>query len=91
MLDNMRFACDDGVMVMIQVRDVPGDLHRALKARAVSEGVSLSELIRRELPRIASRPSMETWLAGLAASDPIDWPDGAPSPTALIREDRDRG
>lgn len=75
---------------MIQVRDVPDDLHRALKARAKSEGVSLSELIRRELPRIAAKPSMETWLAWLDEQERIVLPDGAPSPTALIREERDR-
>lgn len=85
-------------MVMIQVRDVPDDLHRALKARAKSEGVSLSELIRRELPRIASRPSMETWLASLDARDPAERADGGegprawdgPSPTQMIRAERDR-
>lgn len=83
---------------MIQVRDVPDDLHRALKARAKSEGVSLSELIRRELPRIASRPSMETWLAELDARNPEDRADfggasrpwSGPSPTEMIREERDR-
>lgn len=75
---------------MIQVRDVPDDLHRALKARAKSEGVSLSELIRRELPRIAATPSMATWLSDLDALEPIAWPPGAPSPTEMIREERDR-
>lgn len=75
---------------MIQVRDVPDDLHRALKARAASEGVSLSELIRRELPRIAATPSMAVWLADLDALEPVVWPPGAPSPTEMIREERDR-
>lgn len=74
---------------MIQVRDVPDELHRALKARAKSEGVTLSELVRRELPRIAARPSMETWLARLGEQEPIEWPEGAPGPTELIRADRD--
>jgi antitoxin FitA len=34
---------------MIQVRNVPDDLHRALKARAAVEGMTLSDYIKREL------------------------------------------
>jgi len=30
-------------MVMIKVRDVPGDVHRKLKSQAALEGLSLSE------------------------------------------------
>ena len=43
---------------MIQVRDVPDRLHRILKARAMREGMSLSGFIKRELQRIAERPTM---------------------------------
>ena len=35
-------------MAMIQIRNVPDDLHRRLKAKAAMEGVSLSELLLRE-------------------------------------------
>lgn len=95
----MRIACDHSWMVMIQVRDVPEDLHRALKARAETEGVTLTELIRRELPRIAEMPSMATWLRMLEQRDPKTRADGggeprafAPgnSPTEILREERDR-
>jgi antitoxin FitA len=34
---------------MIQVRNVPDDLHRTLKMRAVAEGMTLSDYIKREL------------------------------------------
>lgn len=34
---------------MIQVRNVPDDLHRALKLRATAEGMTLSDYIKREL------------------------------------------
>lgn len=75
---------------MIQVRNVPDDLHRRLKARADREGVSLSELIRRELPRIAGRPSMTEYLEELRQRGPVEWNDvGGPSPTEMIREARD--
>lgn len=34
---------------MIQIRNVPDELHRMLKMRAAAEGISLSDLIKREL------------------------------------------
>jgi plasmid stability protein len=34
---------------MIQVRNVPDEMHRMLKMRAAAEGISLSDLIKREL------------------------------------------
>jgi antitoxin FitA len=34
---------------MIQVRNVPDELHRTLKVRAAAEGMSLSDYIKREL------------------------------------------
>jgi antitoxin FitA len=47
---------------MIQVRDVPDSVHGTLKARAAREGMSLSDFIKRELERIAERPTMQEWL-----------------------------
>ena len=47
---------------MIQVRDVPEDVHSTLKARAAREGMSLSAFIKRELEHIVERPSMREWL-----------------------------
>lgn len=44
---------------MIQVRNVPDDLHRSLKARAAREGTTMSDLILAELPRLAHKPSPE--------------------------------
>ena len=48
---------------MIQVRNVPEELHRALKARAALEGRTLSDYILAELPRLAHKPSAEQVLA----------------------------
>lgn len=36
---------------MIQIRNVPDDLHRQLKIRAAMAGMSLSDYIKRELDR----------------------------------------
>jgi len=42
---------------MIQLRHVPDDLHRKLKARAALEGLSLSDYLLREVRRVAERPT----------------------------------
>jgi plasmid stability protein len=46
-----------GMGVLVQIRDVPEDVHSTLKARAAMAGVSLSEYLRELLARGASRPS----------------------------------
>ncbi|MBA3327243.1 MAG: hypothetical protein H0T43_02960 [Solirubrobacterales bacterium] len=43
--------------VLLQIRDVPEDVHRTLKARAAAQGVSLSEYLRARLARDAARPT----------------------------------
>lgn len=45
--------------VLVQIRDVPEDVHRTLKARAAEAGQSLSEFLRFELTKIATRPSLD--------------------------------
>ena len=49
-------------MKMIQIRNVPDELHRSLKARAAREGTTLSDLILAVLPRLAHKPSPEQLL-----------------------------
>jgi len=44
---------------MIQVRNVPEDVHRTLKSRAAASGMSMSDYIRRDLEAAASRPSLQ--------------------------------
>ncbi len=44
-------------MSMIQIRNVPDEMHRQLKARAALAGMSLSDYLIRELRRIAERPT----------------------------------
>jgi antitoxin FitA len=40
----------------IQVRNVPDDVHRTLRARAAAAGLSLSDYLLADLARIAERP-----------------------------------
>jgi plasmid stability protein len=73
-------------MKMIQVRNVPEELHRALKARAALEGRTLSDYILAELPRLADKPTPEQVLARVRRRAPV----GGPSAAELIRAERDR-
>jgi len=56
---------------MVQIRDVPDNVHSTLKARAAHEGMSLSDFIKRELERTAERPSMREWLQRTRQTKPI--------------------
>jgi len=58
---------------MIQLRNVPDDLHRRLKARAAKEGVSLSDYLIREVRFIAEQPTLQETLAEIAKLPPITW------------------
>jgi hypothetical protein len=72
-------------MKMIQVRNVPDELHRSLKERAARDGTTMSHLILRELPRIAREPSAEEVLARIRARTAVRGAAGAD----LVRADRD--
>jgi plasmid stability protein len=43
---------------MIQIRNVPDPLHRALKARAAMAGMSLSDYLLAEIRHVADRPTL---------------------------------
>jgi hypothetical protein len=44
-------------MPMIQLRHVPAELHRTLKARAALAGMSLSDYLLAEIVQVAERPT----------------------------------
>ena len=71
---------------MIQVRDVPDEVHSTLKARAAREGMSLSDFIKRELARTVERPTMREWLERTQQTKPIPMKRTA---AQVIREVRD--
>jgi len=50
---------------MIQLRNVPDVLHRALKARAATAGMSLSDYLLAEIKEIAERPTLTEFRARL--------------------------
>lgn len=52
---------------MIQIRNVPTELHRRLKARAAIEGMSMSDFVMRELRKALDRPTRQEILDRLRA------------------------
>jgi hypothetical protein len=56
---------------MIQIRDVPDDLHRRLKARAATEGLSLSQYLLNEVRRWAERPTVAEIRERIAGRRPV--------------------
>lgn len=57
---------------MIQIRNVPDDLHRRLKVRAAREGTTLSDYLLREVGEIADRPTMAELVDRLRAQEPVE-------------------
>jgi antitoxin FitA len=74
--------------ILVQVRDVPEDVHRTLKARSAAAGLSLSEYLRGVLARTASRPTPNELYARIQARGPVELDE--PSQMAA-RTIRDRG
>jgi plasmid stability protein len=50
---------------MVQIRNVPPDFHRRLKASAAMEGMSMSEYILREVGKALERPTRQEVLERL--------------------------
>lgn len=71
---------------MIQIRNVPDDLHRRLKERAAKAGMSLSEYLLSEMGQIAEKPTLPEMMARLAQDDPVELDE---SPAVTIRRARD--
>ena len=71
---------------MIQIRNVPADFHRRLKARAALEGMSMSDYVLREVGKALEVPTRQEVLDRLRAR-PVR--RLKPSPTDVIRAERD--
>ncbi len=71
---------------MIQIRNVPEDLHRRLKARAALLGMSLSDFLLDEARRVAERPTPDEIRERLEALPPVKFRGSA----AEIRKLRGR-
>lgn len=72
---------------MIQLRNVPDDLHRKLKARAALEGLSLSDYLIGEARRLAERPTVTELRERLRQRDPVK---PRLSPARAVRAEREQ-
>jgi antitoxin FitA len=71
---------------MIQIRSVPEELHRRLKARAALEGLSMSEFVLREVRKALDRPSRQEMIDRLR-SKPVR--RLRPAAADIVRVERD--
>lgn len=76
-----------GMGTMIQIKDVPTDVHRTLKARAALAGVSLTEYARQTLEQAARRPSREELIRELSAIEPIATGETAAEAVRHVRDE----
>jgi len=72
---------------MIQLRHVPDDLHRRLKARAALAGLSLSDYLLQEVRRTAERPTVAELRARLDRRTSVAT---RVSPAKAVRAERER-
>lgn len=74
-------------MPSVQIKDVPAETHAVLVRRAAAAHQSLQEYLRSRLIAEAAAPTMEEWLARVAARPGIALtPDEV---AQMIRDDRD--
>jgi len=72
--------------VMIQIRNVPESVHRALKARSALAGKSLSDLILDEIVAMVALPSPAEIKARLSDAEPFSM---TKSSAGMVRKERD--
>jgi plasmid stability protein len=73
---------------MIQIRNVPEDIHRKLKSRAALAGLSLSDYILRDIRRSTAEPTMEEWLELVARLRPVKTRESSAAAIRAIRDSR---
>ena len=72
--------------IMIQIRNVPDEVHKAAKARAALEGKTLSDFALAALEQAVSRPTVAEISERIRLLEPVEPP---PSAEELVRRERD--
>jgi plasmid stability protein len=70
----------------IQIRNVPDEVHRQLQARAARAGISISELVLREIRRTLGQPTRRELLQQISKLPRVELSESAAS---LVRRERD--
>ncbi|HUP63283.1 MAG TPA: hypothetical protein VNA69_23030 [Thermoanaerobaculia bacterium] len=72
---------------MVQIRNVPDEIHRTIKARAALAGMSLSDYLLEEIRKGAERPTPRELAERLASREPVKT---RLSTVRIIREEREK-
>lgn len=92
----MRSSCFQGAIVMfkpmgaLQVKNVPAELHDALRARAKNEGMSVSDYLLDLLRRDLSRPTTREWFEKLSRLEPAATDIDSAAVVRAVRAERDK-
>lgn len=86
----MRSTCKyaERMAVMVQIRNVPDEMHRRLKSRAALAGMSISEYLLREIGRSLERPTSEELLQRLRNRQRVEPREPIAAAVAAEREGR---
>lgn len=57
---------------MVQIRNVPDDLHRRLKVRAADLDMTLSDYLLAEVRAVADKPTLAELSARIGEREPVD-------------------
>lgn len=71
---------------MLQIRNIPAEVHRQLKMRAAEEGMSMSDFVMREVDRALKIPSRHEMMERLRT---LPRRQLRTSPTEWVRRERD--
>ena len=71
---------------MIQIRNVPDELHRTLKANAARIGMTLSDYLLSEIEQVAEKPTLSEMMERLRNREPLELDE---PPEVTIRRMRD--
>ena len=84
----MCSTCDNVMHMskMIQIRNVPDELHREAKVRAAKAGMTLSDYLLREIRRSLESPDIEELMERIRSRERIR---PSESPAEIIRAERD--
>jgi antitoxin FitA len=74
------------LMGAIQVKDVPEELHEALRRRAVEQGMTLADYVLDLIRRDLGVPSRREWFERLATREPVKLRPGEAA--EMIRAER---
>lgn len=72
---------------MIQIRNVPDEIHREVKVRAAKLGLSMSEYLLREVRNALECPTREELIERLESREPVELET---PPAEILREEREQ-